>query len=160
MFSGLTPSPCPYFAGHYRGERFRCLEFYEVKIHGDPRVGVPPQRVMPDMSNLADNIVRVGLSALNAGFSLPDSRLSPEEKLYYLVTFACRVLVEFLRVHPYANGNGHMGRWIVWLILAKFGYWPKKWPLDTSPPYDQLIELHRDGDPLHLETYVLDCVAG
>jgi len=64
MFSGLTPSPCPYFAGHYRGERFRCLEFYEVKIHGDPRVGVPPERVAPDVSNLADNIVRAGLSAL------------------------------------------------------------------------------------------------
>jgi len=76
------------------------------------------------------------------------------------VTFACRVLVEFLRVHPYANGNGHMGRWIVWLILAKFGYWPKKWPLDTSPPYGRLIELHRDGDTLQLETFVLDCVAG
>ncbi len=112
MFSGLTPSTCPYFAGHYRGERFRCLKFYEVQIVGDPRVGVPSERVAPDITNLADNIIRAGFSALKAGFSLPDSKLSPEEKT---------------------------------LLPGDFG---------------RLIELHRDGDPLQLETYVLDCVAG
>lgn len=160
LFTELTPPNSPCFAGHYRGEPFRCIEYYEVRIDGDPRVGVPAGRVAADIANLADNIVRAGFSALKVGFSVPDSRLPPEEKLYYLVTFACRVLVEFLRVHPYANGNGHMGRWIVWLILFKFGYWPQKWPLDTSPPYARLIELHRDGNPSPLESYVLDCVAG
>lgn len=42
LFSGLTPRGHDYFAGHYRGERYRCLEYYAVMVWSDPRVGVPP----------------------------------------------------------------------------------------------------------------------
>jgi fido (protein-threonine AMPylation protein) len=158
MFEETTPAVAPYYAGHYRGEKFRCLEFCNVMVGGDPRVGVPHSRVASDMSNLADNIIRAGFSAVTQGHALPSSRVSEEDKLFYVVTFACRILVEFLRVHPYANGNGHMGRFIVWLILAKFGYWPKRWPLHQSPPYHDLLKTYRDGDPTQLEKFVLQCL--
>ena len=95
---------------------------------------------------------------MERGRQLPSARVPEEEKLYYVVTFACRVLVEFLRIHPYANGNGHIGRFIVWLILARFGYWPKQWPLNASPPYHELLKTYRDGDPLPLEEFVLQCL--
>jgi len=160
MFTGLTPDRCPYFAGHYRGESFRCLEHYYVNIPGDPRVGTPPNFVAFDLANFGDHILRAGLSAAAAAFTVPDSRLPPEDKLIHLVSFACRVLVEFLRIHPYANGNGHAGRLIVWFTLAKFGYWPKKWPLNTSPPYHQLIFDYRNGTHDPLERFVLDCITG
>lgn len=158
MFEGTTPSTAPYYAGHYRGEKMRCLKFLRVMVGSDSRVGVPPDRVAPDMSNLADHIIRAGYSALARGHAIPVARLPDEEKLYYVVTFACRVLVEFLRIHPYANGNGHMGRFIVWVILAKFGYWPKRWPLHQSPPYHDLIKTYRDGDLTQLEGFVLQCL--
>ena len=158
MFVGTTPAATPYYAGHYRGEKFRCLEFLRVMVQSDPRVGIPAERVAPDMSNLAGHIIRAGYSAITSAHTLPPSRLPDEEKLYYVVTFACRVLVEFLRIHPYVNGNGHMGRFIVWLILAKFGYWPKRWPLHQSPPYHQLLKTYRDGDPTQLEGFVLQCL--
>ena len=158
MFEGTTPTATPYYAGRYRGEKFRCLEFYRVMVRSDPRVGIPPGRVAPDISNLADHIIRAGYSAIARGHAIPSSRLPDEEKLYYVVTFACRVLVEFLRIHPYANGNGHMGRFIVWLILAKFGYWPKRWTLHQSPPYHDLLKTYRDGDPTQLEEFVLQCL--
>jgi fido (protein-threonine AMPylation protein) len=157
MFEGTTPEDTPYYAGHYRGENFRCLEFYNVMVGGDPRVGVAHERVSSDMLNLAD-IIRAGLPAIAHGLALPSSQLPEEEKLFYVVVFACRVLVEFLQIHPYANGNGHMGRFIVWLILAKFGYWPKRWPLHQSPPYHHLLKIYRDGDPTQLENYVLQCL--
>lgn len=158
MFEGTTPAVAPYFAGHYRGEKFRCLECYNVMVGGDPRVGVPHDRVASDMSNLADHILRAGFSAIERGHELPSSRVPEEEKLYYVVVFSCRVLVEFLRIHPYANGNGHMGRFIVWLILAEFGYWPKKWPLHQSPKYHDLLRIYRDGDTTQLEEFVLQCL--
>lgn len=158
IFQGTTPAATPYCAGHYRGEKFRCLEFLRVMVPSDPRVGIPPERVASDISNLADHIIRAGYSAIASGHALPSSRLPDEEKLYHVVTFACRVLVEFLRIHPYANGNGHMGRFIVWLILAKFGYWPKRWPLHQSPPYHHLLKIYRDGDPTQLEGFVLQCL--
>lgn len=160
MFEGLTPTGCPYFAGHYRGEDFRCLRHYGVMIHGDPEVGAAPERVAPDMSNFNHHILKAGFAALDKAFELPDSHLSAADKLYYLVVFACRCLVEFLRIHPYANGNGHQGRFIVWLILARYGYWPKKWPLNQSPPYGQLIYDHRRGNPGLLEQFVLQAIIG
>lgn len=155
MFNGTTPAATPYYAGHCRGEKFRCLEFCRVMVDSDPRVGVPPQRVASDLSNLADHIIRPGYSAIAAAHAVPSVRVSNEDKLYYVVTFACRVLVEFLRIHPYVNGNGHVGRIIVWLILARFGYWPKRWPLHQSPPYHDLLKRYRDGDPRQLEMFVL-----
>ena len=160
MFSGLTPNECPYFAGHYRGEEFRCLKYYRVGVQADPRVGTSPERVAYEMTNLEQNILRSGFSAMSAAFAIPDARLSPTEKLYYLTVFVCKVLEEFLRIHPYANGNGHMGRLIVWLILSKFGYWPKKWPLDDRPNYSDLLTLHRNGSPEHLEAFVLNAICG
>ena len=158
MFKGTTPTATPYFAGHYRGEPFKCLEFLSVMVLSDSRVGVPPQRVAPDMTNLADHIIRAGFSAISVGHALPTTKVPDEDKLYYVVTFACRVMVEFLRIHPYANGNGHMGRFIVWIILVKFGYQPKRWPLHESPPYHDLIRIYRDGDSSKLEGFVLQCL--
>lgn len=160
LFVGTTPDNCPYLAGHYRGEKFRCLEFLEVQVAGDPRVGVPSGRVLFDIANFAAQIIAAGVSALDAAFQLPDAQLSQEEKLNYLVVFSCRVLVEFLRIHPFGNGNGHVGRLIVWLLLARYGYWPKRWPLDESPPYDKLLKDYRDGSFDGLEAFVFRSIVG
>ena len=160
MFTGITPDKCEYFAGAYRGENFRCLRYYEVRISSDPRVGVPPEFVLSDLSNLSVHIIRAGFAALDVAFKIPHARLSPGDKLYFLVSFACHVLVEFLRIHPYANGNGHMGRFIVWMIISKFGYWPARWPLNQSPPYHKLISDYRDGVCQPLEEFVLKSVTG
>jgi hypothetical protein len=159
IFINLTPDRCPYYAGHYRGEKFRCLRHMRVHIPSDPRVGVAPDRVAAELANLTSQILNAGLKALQESFSIPDEKLPPEEKLYHLVVFACRVLVEFLRIHPYANGNGHAARMIIWVLLVKFGYWPQKWPLDTSPPYHELLKRFRDGDELPLQRFVLESVA-
>jgi fido (protein-threonine AMPylation protein) len=160
MFFNLTPERCPYYAGHYRGEKFRCLRHMKVYHPHDPRVGVDADRVAPDLANLRSHIVDAGLKALEVSFALSDDKLPAEDKLYNLVVFVCRVLVEFLRIHPYANGNGHAGRMIVWLILIRFGYWPQKWELDGHPPYNELLKQFRDGDPIPLHNFVLDCITG
>jgi len=160
MFVNLTPATCPYYAGRYRGEKPRCLRHHPVTIQSDPRVGAAPARVAPDLANLNAHIIGVGLKTLDTAFAKSDSELPPEEKLNYLVIFACRVMVEFFRIHPYVNGNGHVGRLIVWLLLARFGYWPKKWPLDGTPSYSTLIKQYRDGDRLPLQKFVLESIIG
>ena len=160
IFLGTTPARCNYFAGHYRGEGYRCLEFYGVKVAADPRVGADPRRVVYEMANLSTVIINPGLAALKAAFECPDSRISPEQKLHYLVVFCCKVLEEFLRIHPYANGNGHTGRLIVWVLLAAHGYWPQRWPLDESPPYSHLLTQYRNRVHQPLEDFVLKCISG
>lgn len=160
IFENLTPPTCPYFAGHYRGERFKCLRHLEVMVASDPRVGVKPALVAPQLANLLSNILSSGLKALEDAFKIPDETLSLAQKTNYVVKFSCRLLNEFLRIHPYANGNGHIGRLIVWLVLVRFGYWPKEWPLDGHPPYDDLLSRYRDGHEQELEDFVLKTIDG
>ena len=160
IFINLTPANQPYLAGNYRGGKGRCLRYLEVRVEGDKRVGSPPARVAADMANFNGSLLGRGLKALEEAFAIPDVKLPPAEKLNYVVKFSCRLLVQFLRIHPYANGNGHIGRLIVWFIMARFGYWPREWPLDGHPPYDELLSMYRDGDEQPLEDFVHMAIDG
>lgn len=162
LFSDLTPENCKYFAGHYRGEDFRCLKSYHVGIKGDWRVGLPPQFVAVRMQQLSETIER-GILALDAAHTLPHSKLSQIDKLLNTVTFASLVFEKVLQIHPYANGNGHAARFIVWAILGRYGYWPKRFPIDPRPSdasyIDSIIE-YRNGNRQPLEEYLLKCIIG
>jgi hypothetical protein len=154
IFTGLTPNGCEYYAGHYRGEPFRCLRLCPVHIPSDPRVGRPPSGVLFLMEELRSEI-RAGLAALDANVLL-----TTEERLKYLVAFASHVFVAFLTIHPFANGNGHAGRLIVWSVLGRYGHWPQpqNWPVEprpADPPYSKLIVEHRNGNTEPLESFLL-----
>ena len=161
FFDKLTPARYPYFAGHYRGENFRCLQFYRVRVKSDPRVGTLPHAVGSMMVQLEKEI-REGFAALDLANKQPNAKLPVAKKILYATMFACRVLVAFLEIHPYANGNGHLGRFAIWGILGRYGYWPEQWPIDPrpDPPYLQAIIEHRNGNPAPLEQYVLRCIVG
>jgi Fic family protein len=80
-----------------------------------------------------------------------------------VVVVACMVFELFLRIHPYANGNGHAARFCTWAILGAFGYWPERWPIEPrppDPPYTQLLVDYRNGNRVPLERYLLSCIAG
>lgn len=156
IFSGLAFNPYEYFAGHYRGEDYRCLRYYDVGVGADPMVGVPCSYVFAEM-DVFRQVISELIAALDAAQHIPNAVLSAEQKLINLVRAACRVLVEFLRIHPYANGNGHIGRWLVIAFLHRYGFWPKKWPLNSHPPYDQMLFEYRRGDKDNLEVFVLQC---
>jgi fido (protein-threonine AMPylation protein) len=159
IFHELTPPDCEYYAGHYRGERFRyrgerfrCLRYYEVAIRSDPRVGKPPGSVAFLMAEIESQI-RAGMLALDANTALPT-----KERLRYILALACRAFVYFLEIHPFANGNGHAGRMIVWSILLRYGHFPRHWPVEPrppDPPYSELIVRHRNGDVEPLEKHIL-----
>jgi hypothetical protein len=158
LFADLAPPQCPYFAGHYRGEEFRCLKYYAVSVGQDSMVGHPPQVVARSMSDLGKSI-SAAILTLDAAHR--DPRYTREQRLVATVQVACDVFVRFLTVHPYANGNGHIGRFLMWVILGRYGYWPNRWPVDPRPnvkKYGELISRHRRGDWQPLVREVLDRV--
>ena len=162
LFSMLTPQGLSYFAGCYRGCSFQCLKYYEVQIKNDPRVGTKTNYVQYEMQ-LLSKVINDGMVALDVANQIPNAQLAEEDKIYFVVTFACKIFVEFLRIHPYANGNGHIGRYIIWAILGKYGIWPKQWPMHDrppDPPYSSYISTYRNGNQTLLEEFVLKCVLG
>ena len=151
LFVELTPQEHTYFAGHYRGEPFRCLQYYRVGISNDPRVGTSPEAVTYEMEELG-KVVRSGIDALAKDVALPR-----RDCLRYLIVFACRILECFLRIHPYANGNGHAARFTTWCVLGLYGFWPRRWRLEPKPddpPYTDCIVRYRNGDKGSLERLV------
>jgi fido (protein-threonine AMPylation protein) len=155
LFQDLTPGDCSYYAGHYRGEEFRCLRHYPVTVPGDPRVGHAPHLVLKAMASAAD-AMRDAIEALDTQHA--DPFVSTGDKLVSVVKVACSALELVLRIHPYANGNGHAARFIVWAILGRYGYWPRRWPIEprpADPPYTELIVQYRNGNHGPLEAFLL-----
>lgn len=161
LFRDLTPAECPYYAGHYRGEKFRCLEYLSVGIQGDPRVGYAAYLVPGHMAELA-KLIQASIAGLDEGFSLPSAQISLRYKILYAVVIACRIFELLLTIHPYVNGNGHIGRFCIWVILGRYDIWPERWPIEprpADPPYTDLIIKYRNGDREPLEKFILQCLS-
>jgi hypothetical protein len=146
VFSGLTPPRQPYYAGHYRGEDFHCLRRYRVFVNG--REGCPPSNVHLMMAELSKSIA-TAITALDVGNSQPNSIVPPELKLIHTIQVACRFF-------------DLIGQVCLWAILARYGYFPVRWPIDPrppDPPYTQLLLDYRAGNRDGLEQYILGCLA-
>jgi hypothetical protein len=161
LFLQLCPPGYDYYAGHYRGELFRCLRYCRVGIRDDARVGSPPLQVNAAMRDL-ETLIRKGLNALDRAREIRNGHVTPDQKVLYVVILASRIFELFLRIHPYVNGNGHAARFILWAILWRYGYWPKHWSLEPrppDPPYSDLIRMYRDGNREPLEKYILQTLS-
>jgi len=160
LFQGLTPPSCGYFAGNYRGAPYRCLKYYEVRIRGDDRVGHPSGTVSWYMAEVAKEL-KAAIHSTDDAHQLPEAQMAAADKLYCAVVLACRAFELVLRIHPYANGNGHAARLIVWALLGRYGYWPQRWPVEPrppDPPYTQLLVEYRNGNQFPLERYILSSI--
>jgi hypothetical protein len=158
MFAGVAPAACPYVAGNYRGSNFDCLRHYEVRFgdnEGFPALGV---HMAMDVfhADFAGAVADLDAAAANQGSPL--SEAARKVRAAQVMAFA---LQRFFTIHPFANGNGHMGRMLVWVGLARFGFLPKKWWLNKSPPnYGDLIQQHRRGNTKPLERYLIRAING
>lgn len=158
LFSSLTPLNFEHYAGHYRGEALLCLEDYAVTADGDPNVGEAPASVARSMwlfgEILLSNLRELDERAANV-------RQPAGERIKVAAIFACEAFVEFLRIHPYANGNGHTARFLVWLILGRYGLWPQNFPIEPrprEPQYVSYIRMWRAGNKGPLINYFIRCL--
>jgi len=153
LFRELTPLYCEYYAGHYRGEQYRCLREYRVGIPSDNRVGCAPESVLSEMEKW-----RAVVATFFEQLPVALTRQTPGQLLRYAVATASAFFVSILTLHPYANGNGHAARFIVWAVLGSIGRWPRRFPIEPKPAeprYSQLVRSYRDGDREPLEMFLL-----
>lgn len=157
LFERGVPDDYDYFAGNYRGSNFKCLRQYQVGIQSDPRVGYPSDTVENEM-RLLDQSIRSSIGQMRIALDSPSYVLTQERKLLLCVAAMCVYFEAILRIHPYANGNGHAARLLAWSFLGVFGYWPVKWPIDPRPggDYIQAITEYRNGQPTRLIKRIME----
>jgi hypothetical protein len=151
MFHQLVPDEWHYLAGNYRGANFYCLVERPVVIYG--QYGTLPIAVAGAMdyfhSQLKDDLALLEEAKTGA------APISQTEFDAMVVELLVNSMVLFLGYHPYANGNGHIGRMLLWAGLARYGLWPRRWSLNSRPNWDTLIKQHREGRPKPLFQFVL-----
>lgn len=156
MFFAVVPPDKTYFAGNYRGSKYPLLENYEVQFGGVQ--GRFARMVEPSMQWFHEDMASAHASTtwtINGNAS----KAEQNQHLLAIAGLAAEALQYFLTIHPYANGNGHIGRFLVWVVLCLGGYPPRKWTLHKSPPgYGMLIQRHRSGEKLPLIKFIVSNV--
>ena len=151
MFCDVTPKSCDYFAGNYRGENYQYLVNYNVSIGGF--LGVDAELVDDVMKEFSSQLAKV-IDEYESKISELD--LSENEKLLTYVELIAYFFAKFLVIHPYANGNGHMARLLVWVLLKQKGLHQEFWAVSERPgvpkgvPLDECIHYFRLGSVEHL----------
>lgn len=161
LFTGLEPPGHDYYVGNYRGFHKKCLRNYEVFLRGDPLACSKATTVHADITRFGTEIVKAIRDLETAIASAPQT-IDPAQKTIAIVRIACLAFVRFLTIHPYADGNGHVARSLLWIILRHFGYIPDKWTIDPRPPfpaYGAMIAMHRRGTTSPLEQFVLSSIS-
>jgi len=162
LFRDLAPPGHEYYAGNYRGSHQKCLRKYEVKIVDsitgkvvDDLVGTSPEKVSVEVAKFGSVISKAADDLQKITFA------SDSDRIIAVVKIACQAFVGFLTVHPFFDGNGHVARALLFVILRPFGYAPLNWTIDPRPPfptYNDMIYKHRRGEKAPLEQFVLGCI--
>jgi hypothetical protein len=156
-FSGLTPPSQEYMAGNYRGSDYPCLKDYQVTIDGF--LGEVPSDVESAMHDFHVTFLDV-LKRLIDIKNSQQPKLTESRFVEMMSSIVAEFYVLLLRIHPYADGNGHMARLLGYMICLELGRRPKNWPLHKRPPFGNSVRLYRSGFQEELKIAVLKAIAG
>jgi hypothetical protein len=141
--------PVAGYVGHFRGDpAVEELVDYEVGLGARlkdgnlEKMGVWARRISDEMKAV--------LTGLHAVFAELDGRLSvgtapaTADQILQVISFAALAHGEFLRVHPFANGNGRIARLLVAFICLRYGL-PMFLHIKPRPESDDYIRASRDS---------------
>lgn len=125
MFNQLIPK----FAGKYRGEPgVPYLAFFANRT----KQGMHPAFVSEFMNQLAP-IIQAKISEFDQNVSTYDEYA----KFHNLAALASWIISNFIGIHPYVNGNGHISRYIAAALFIPNQYVSKNWTIHHHPISDQ-----------------------
>lgn len=116
IMSGLTV-PDSRFVASFRGEPG--LEYVQVRV--GPRLGLDSRRVAAELAEFEKNIQAL-IALLDA--MLPVGRQPDKDQLAAIIDVCAWAHSEWVRIHPFANGNGRTAR--IWAdsIVVRYGLPP------------------------------------
>jgi Fic family protein len=105
-----------------------------------------------------EKLLSSAIHQLDADKQRPLVDLSDEDRRANAVALVSALFEQFLRIHPFANGNGHAARLLLIAMLGRSGYWLQRFRIEPRPPeptYSEAIKASRDGNRAPLEQFVL-----
>jgi hypothetical protein len=135
VYAGV-PLPVPYYAGEIRDSDRRFPELIDYEVQVGRLRGVPASQVPAELELLqtrARNAVVGPDAAMPVG--RPPTTL-PELRAALLL--AANLHGEWVRIHPFANGNGRIARlWVIW-VAARYSLPPfiRLKPRPAGLPYE------------------------
>jgi fido (protein-threonine AMPylation protein) len=115
LYEGV-PLPVPYYAGEVRDAdpRFPELDGYEVSV--GPFGGAPATEVPQELADF-EHRAQIAAGRIDAAIPAGAKPATPRE-LGGVITFCAMVHGEWVRIHPFANGNGRTARlWANWAAV-------------------------------------------
>jgi hypothetical protein len=108
--------PVLYYAGEIRDSDDRYPELYGYEITIGPFRGVASQLVPQELESFESN-AREAVTRLDAALPVGKAPASSPD-LYGVLTLCALLHGEWIRIHPFANGNGRTARtWANWAAL-------------------------------------------
>lgn len=132
--------PSPVMIGRFRGEAG--LESCRVRV--GRHEGTAPQRVRADLDNF---IVKLQAALYTLDKTAPADGTLDADELNAVLEISAWAHAEWVRIHPFANGNGRTARLLANAILLRYGLPPA---VRTRPrpgnPYGAAGEAPMRGD--------------
>ena len=152
IFMGIAPLEI--YAGNYRQDTPKepCLAV-NVSVGNVP--GASYTIVPTVMVNFFNDLGREMKS-----LELQWTEISAVEKLRRVSSLVAVAVGEFIRIHPFVNGNGRMSRTLWNVLLHRMGF-----PAEVSvinrpdPPYNNLMKQAMQGNYAPLVVYLFDTIA-
>lgn len=111
-----VPLPVDYYAGEIRDSELEFPELIGYEVRVGSRLGVPSSDV-PQALRRFEIVLQRAVETLDRG--VPASSPPPSsQELHSVLTLCAVALGEWVRIHPFANGNGRTARlWANWCAL-------------------------------------------
>lgn len=114
--------PVSYYAGEFRDSDTRFPELYGYEVAVGGRLGVLSANVPAELNRFEQKVQDV-CRRLDAAVPLGE-RPKREAELRAIIALSANVHGEWVRIHPFANGNGRTARiWANW-IAVRYGLPP------------------------------------
>ncbi len=153
LFTDIVP--LYYYAGNYRQDSFAkpCLA---GGVNVGSLKGISALQVPAAMDQLMTRV-----RALVVDFELRWEEKTQRERAVFISNFIGWFVANFVRIHPFVNGNGRTSRLIwTWGIL-RYGLPAQcRIRLRPDPPYESLMKAAMKGDHAPLTLHILELIAG
>jgi Fic family protein len=134
LFEGIAPHPD--YLGNFRNlEKVpKCVQYLEVAVNGNnPIKALPAARVLDAVDRFIEEFI-YRVSAIDEMWAAM-KETKPPLMVDQIVKTAAWAHGEWVRIHPFANGNGRTSRLWVNYVFIRFGFAPLKIRPRPDNPY-------------------------